>query len=102
MIVLDWIKKWAEYSPDKVAIRDVKTSTDYSYKEINTLAEYTAANLHENYGIKKGDRIAILSGFNAELIALFSAAQKAGFILVPINTHLTAHEVAFQIETYYL
>lgn len=98
MMVLDWIGKWAEYSPDKVAIRDVKTSTDYTYKDINTLAEYTAANLYENYGIKKGDRIAILSGFNAELIALFSAAQKAGFILVPINTHLTAHEVAFQIE----
>src|SRR5690554_3630179 len=98
MMVLDWIEKWAEYSPDKVAIRDMKTNTDYSYKAINTLAEYTAANLHENYGIQKGDRIAILSGFSAEFIALFSAAQKAGFILVPINTHLTAHEVAFQIK----
>lgn len=98
MMVLDWIGKWAEYSPHKVAIRDVKTSTDYTYKEINTLAEYTAANIHEKYGIKKGDRIAVLSEFNAEFIALFSAAQKAGFILVSINTHLTAHEVAFQIE----
>src|SRR5690554_84274 len=98
MMVLDWIGKWAEYSPNKVAIRDVKINTDFTYKDINTLAENISANLYENYGIKKGDRIAILSGFNVELIALFSAAQKAGFILVPINTHLTAHEIGFQIE----
>ncbi len=97
MIVLDWIGKWAEYSPEKIALHEVKTGLDFSYETINELAENTAANLHEKYGLKKGDRIAVLSGFNAEFIALFSAAQKAGFILVPINTHLTAHEIAYQI-----
>ena len=98
MMVFDWIGKWAEYSPDKVAIRDVKTGEDYSYSALNKLSETIAANLHENFKLVKGDRIAILSAFNAEFIALFSAAQKAGFIIVPINTHLTAHEVAYQIE----
>ena len=98
MMVFDWIGKWAEYSPDKVAIRDVKTGEDHSYSDLNKLAETIAANLHEKFELVKGDRIAILSAFNAEFIALFSAAQKAGFILVPINTHLTAHEVAYQIS----
>ncbi len=98
MMAFDWIGKWAEYSPEKVAIRDVKLAIDFTYKALNELAQDIAFNLHKNFGLVKGDRIAILSAFNAEFIALFSAAQKAGYILVPINTHLTAHEVAYQIE----
>lgn len=98
MIVQDWIGKWAEYSPEKIAIREVKTGDSYSYKAIHKLAENISANINSQYAIKKGDRIAILSDFNATFIALFSAAQKAGFILVPINTKLTAQEVTYQIE----
>ncbi|HKL02756.1 MAG TPA: AMP-binding protein, partial [Cryomorphaceae bacterium] len=50
------------------------------------------------YELKKGDRIAVLSAFRIELIALFGAAQKAGFVIVPINTRLTATEVDFQLK----
>lgn len=98
MMTPDWIGKWAGYSPRKTAIREVGPGKDYSFAALNDMAIYTAANLHHRFGLKKGDRIAILSRFNAAFIALFGAAQKAGFILVPVNTHLTPHEVQFQID----
>ena len=98
MSQFDWIGKWANYSPEKLAINDILTGESATYKELNHRAEVIAANLHHNYGIKKGDRIAILSPFNVNLIALFGAAQKAGFILVPLNFRLTASEQAYQLN----
>lgn len=94
----DWIGKWAQYSPDKVALREVETEVHISYKALNAMAERMAGRLHHTYGLQHGDRIAVLSSFCIPLIALFSAAQKAGFVLVPINTRLTPREVAYQVK----
>ncbi|MCA1752094.1 MAG: long-chain fatty acid--CoA ligase [Flavobacteriales bacterium] len=94
----DWIGKWARYSPDKVAIRETEAGIDISYAALNAMAERMAGRLHHGHGLKHGDRIAVLSSFCIPLIALFSAAQKAGFVLVPINTRLTPREVAYQVK----
>lgn len=98
MIALDWIGKWAELSPNKIAVKEAKSGNEISYFDLNTLAGYASANVNEKYNITTGNRIAVVSDFSIGLIALFSAAQKAGFILVPINSHLTPHEIAYQIE----
>ncbi|MGB6035147.1 MAG: AMP-binding protein [Cryomorphaceae bacterium] len=92
----DWFIKWSEYSPEKVAV--VEDENEITYAQLNALASDFSGVLHRDYGLEKGDRIAILSAFSIELIALFGAAQKAGYILVPINTRLTPREVEFQIE----
>jgi fatty-acyl-CoA synthase len=94
----DWIGKWAMYAPHKVAIRDTEAGRDCTYGELNALAENIAGCLHHDHGLKKGDKVAVLSAFNIPLIALFGAVQKAGFVIVPINTRLTAHEVAYQLK----
>jgi fatty-acyl-CoA synthase len=96
MSAKDWLGKWALYSPEKVAL--VEDDRKATYRELNELAENYASWLHEKKSIEKGDRVAILASFSIELIALFGAAQKAGFVLVPINTRLTPHEVAYQIS----
>lgn len=98
MSQFDWIGKWANYSPEKVAINDIITGESATYSKLNHRAETIAANLYHKYGIKKGDRIAVLSPFSVNLIALFGAAQKAGFILVPLNFRLTASEQAYQLN----
>lgn len=95
---LDWISKWALYSPNKTAIKETWSGNKASYAELNLLAEKIASKLKEEYDLKKGDRIVVLSGFNIEFIALFSAAQKLGFVIVPLNTRLTRHEIKFQID----
>ncbi len=94
----DWIGKWAMYSPEKIALRESTSGREITYAALNKLAETIAANLHHVYGLQSGDRIAVLSGFNLEFIALFSVVQKVGFIIVPINTRLTAHEIEYQIN----
>lgn len=94
----DWIGKWAMYAPQKVAIRDTEAGRDCTYGELNALAENIAGCLHHHHGLEKGDKVAVLSAFNIPLIALFGAVQKAGFVIVPINTRLTAHEVAYQLK----
>lgn len=98
MMAIDWIEKWALYSPQKTAIKEVVSGVSCTYGELNDFAKYAAANLHEKYSLKAGSRIAVLSDFGVGLISLFGAALKAGFILVPINTHLTPHEISFQVD----
>jgi len=95
---LDWISKWALYSPNKTAIKETWSGKSSSYAELNSLGEKIASTLKEKFDINKGDRIVVLSGFNIEFIALFSAAQKLGFVIVPLNTRLTKHEILFQVE----
>jgi fatty-acyl-CoA synthase len=94
----DWIEAWALYSPEKVAVSEIESGRQITYSDLNILGEQYASALHIKYNLEKGDRIAILAKFSIELIGLFVAAQKAGFILVPINTRLTSREVAYQIE----
>lgn len=98
MSQFDWIGKWAMYSPNKLAVNDILTSESVTYRELNALAETMAANLYHIYGLRKGDRIAVLSPFNVAFVALFGAAQKAGFILVPINYRLTPSELSYQLN----
>jgi len=89
----DWISKWALYSPAKISIQDLDSRKEISYFDLNIKANGLVRYLQNQYQISKGDRVAILSEYDIEYVALFSAAQKAGFILVPINYRLAQAEV---------
>ncbi|MFZ1752027.1 MAG: AMP-binding protein, partial [Saprospiraceae bacterium] len=89
----DWIARWALYSPNKPAIQEHDTDRICTYGELNGLADELASFLKERFHISKGDRIAILAEFSITNVALFSAAQKLGFIIVPVNYRLTQPEV---------
>ncbi len=91
----DWAAKWAIYSPEKIAIKEFETAKTLTYKDLHEKATALAQWLKINFGIQKGDRVAVLADFCIEYIALFSAAQKLGFALVPLNYRLTAHEILF-------
>ena len=92
----DWFEKWTKYSPEKDAV--VELSRKATYSEVNSISEKFSGSLHGKYGLSKGDRIAVLANFSIELVALLGAAQKGGFIIVPINTRLTSREVEYQIS----
>ncbi|MCP4757726.1 MAG: AMP-binding protein, partial [Proteobacteria bacterium] len=49
-------------------------------------------------GLKKGDRIAVLSQNNLEFIYLYGAAAKMGAIMLPINWRLQPEEVEYVIR----
>ncbi|GCD76820.1 acid--CoA ligase [Thermaurantimonas aggregans] len=94
---LDWSKKWNIYSPNKPAVVEVDTGRTFTFKKLNDYAEKIGIYLLAE-GIKKGDRIGVLSAFCAEYVALFFAAQKAGFVLVPLNYRLAPREIAYIVS----
>ncbi len=93
----DWISKWAGYTPDRIAVEDYECETKYSYSELNRKANQLANYLINEYGIKKGNRIAVISAGRVELIMLFGVAQKIGITIVPLNFRLMPAELEYVI-----
>lgn len=90
---LDWLKKWNEYSPSAVAIKDGETGREITYADFYRFANLGALVLKNDFNVRKGDRIAVLSTNELEYVFLYYAAQRLGAILVPINFRLTQREV---------
>ncbi|SNS54464.1 fatty-acyl-CoA synthase [Ekhidna lutea] len=93
----DWIERWAEYAPIKVAVSDAETGDSLTYRQLNNLSNFLAKRL-QTEGIQPGDRVAVLSEFRLEYIVLLGAAMKLGFIIVPINYRLSAREVCYMVN----
>ncbi len=90
---LDWLKKWNQFAPQSVALKDGDTGREFTYQQFFQAAICGADFLKKQFEIKAGDRIAVLSMNELEYIFLFFAAQRLGAILVPINFRLTSREV---------
>lgn len=95
---VDWCKKWAEYSPDQIALKEYESGKTLSYAEWNLYSNAIACHLQSQHKIKKGDRIATLSENCLENLILFGAACKLGFILVPLNYRLSPPEIEYLIN----
>jgi fatty-acyl-CoA synthase len=94
----DWTERWALYSPEKIAVKESETGKSLSYAELNHAAVRTGSLLSEKYNIHAGDRVAIVADFCIEYVVLFAAAQKFGFILVPLNYRLAVPEVGHILD----
>ncbi|MCB9059719.1 MAG: long-chain fatty acid--CoA ligase [Calditrichae bacterium] len=89
----DWTAKWALYTPSRLALRDYPRQLEWTYKEFDERINNLVAYLQNTIGLKKGDRIAVLSRNRAEYVFLFFACMKAGWILVPLNFRLMPLEL---------
>jgi fatty-acyl-CoA synthase len=94
---LDWLKKWNMYSPQAVALKDGDTGQTYTYSQFYQAALAGAEQLRQ-WGVSKGDRVAVLATNELEYVILFFAAQRLGAILVPINFRLTQREVEHIVQ----
>ncbi|MEH7331312.1 long-chain fatty acid--CoA ligase [Neobacillus drentensis] len=94
---LDWLENRARLSPNKPAIIDEKTDKACSFKELNNRAKFTADWLLAR-GIKKGDRIALISPNHISYFDLLFACGKIGAIFVPINWRLSLQEIKEILE----
>ena len=63
------------------------------YRDLNALANGMASYLLTQHGVKKGDRVVVIAEYSITLVALFGAAQKLGFAMVPLNYRLAAPEI---------
>ena len=94
----DWSEKWALYSPEKTALREYESGRTLNYSDLYRLSNRLARRLEQEFGIRKGDRIAVLAEYCLEYIILFTAAQKAGFVLVPLNYRLATPELSYLLQ----
>ena len=98
MYTKDWVAKWALYSPQQVALKELDTDRAYTYAELNQAANHLATELTQTHGLQKGDRLMVLAEHCLEYVALFVAAQKTGLVLVPINYRLACGEIDYLVR----
>jgi fatty-acyl-CoA synthase len=90
-----WLRDRARNTPGRVAI-------DYggrlvTYAELDAVSDAWAASFGDG-GLRRGDRVATLTGNSPEHVAVFFACAKAGLILVPLSWRLTGPELEYQLE----
>ncbi len=94
----DLLGERARLTPDKTALVDAATGRRYTYADLDARAVATARFLQTDLLLAAGDRVGLLAGNSVEFLDLFFAAPKAGVILVPLSTRLTARELEFAVR----
>ena len=94
----DWLARNALYTPDAPALVWAPTGKTYTYAELHRTGEQLAVGLAERFDLSKGDRIAVLAENTMEHVLLFCAAQKAGYVLVPLNFRLATPELQYLVS----
>ncbi|MEK7787364.1 MAG: long-chain fatty acid--CoA ligase [Chloroflexota bacterium] len=95
MHIGDWLARREMLTPNKVALIDMLNGArPITYREWNRAANRTANFLREHFGVKKGDRVAVLATNCVEYLDLWFACGKLGAILQTLNWRLTVGELA--------
>ena len=97
MNTLDWIAKWADYTPDKIAVTSYDDQQSYTYAAIHSYANHMVNHLI-SLNIQEGDRVAVIAEHGPFYLVLFSACQRLGVILTPLNYRLSKAEIKDLIE----
>jgi O-succinylbenzoic acid--CoA ligase len=90
----DWLDQRARTSPERPAVRF--EGAVWSYRELDRRVALAARRLSET-GLASGSRVAVLADNSAALVAAVHAVPRADGVLVPLNTRLTAAELAAQL-----
>ena len=93
MILSDLIERNAAFLPDKPAT--TFEGDILSYAAFSDRIEQTARALKAEYGVSRGDRVAILSLNRPDYLVLLYACARLGAMLVPLNWRLAVAEQLF-------
>ncbi|MHC1748762.1 MAG: AMP-binding protein [Cellulosilyticaceae bacterium] len=83
---------------EKLAIVSQLGPREITWGELNNQSTNIGFNL-KKLGLKKGDRIAIVSANIPEWIMIFFGCSKQGIITVPINANLKQEEIEYIVES---
>ncbi|KRT77960.1 MAG: AMP-dependent synthetase and ligase [Armatimonadetes bacterium CSP1-3] len=89
-----WLERRADRDPEKIALID--GGRRLTYQALRDRVGSLAGGLRA-LGVRRGDRVAVLSMNRGEYIEVLFASARLGAVLVPLNWRLTARELAFQL-----
>ena len=98
MLIPDWLVKQAQQFPDKTALVDLFSGRSVSYAQLDDGASRCAEFLRDQWGLKAGERVAILAHNSAEYVELLYACGKLGVIMVCLNWRLSVDELRGIVE----
>src|ERR1700737_3061213 len=93
MDLSDLIERNAAFTPDKAAI--IFEGETLSYAAFSARIEQAARALKSEFGVSRGDRVAILSLNRPDYLVLLYACARLGAMLVPLNWRLAVAEQLF-------
>jgi fatty-acyl-CoA synthase len=89
-----WLSHTARRTPDRVAVDYL--GRPLTYGEIDRRSDALASEFLAR-GLRRGDRVATLTGNSPEHVIVFFACAKTGCMLVPLNWRLAVPELQFQL-----
>ena len=95
MTIADQVARHARTTPTAPAFRFAGSGR--SYAELDERVTRLAAALADR-GVRRGDRVAVLTLNGLEAVETFLAAARLGAIAVPVNFRLVADEVAYALS----
>src|SRR3979411_494196 len=93
MDLSELIERNAAFTPDKPAT--IFEGETLSYRALSARIEQTARALKAEFGVSRGDRVAILSLNRPDYVVLLYACARLGAMLVPLNWRLAMAEQLF-------
>ena len=99
----DWLAARADASPQALAL--IIGERHWTYAELHVLVSGMASYLSspasadtDYSAVQPGQRVAALMPNNLAYVCLIHALARIGAVLVPLNTRLTTHELAWQLD----
>ena len=91
----DLIRVNAEHYRNKVAF--LCEGARRTFFEFNERVNRLVSSLYAS-GMKKGDRLGIIASNRIEFVEAYGAAEKGGFVAVPLNSRLDRSEIVYIVQ----
>jgi fatty-acyl-CoA synthase len=91
----DWIAHHARFAPGAEAAHDLASGRRFTYSQFDARITRAALWLEHAFGVKPGDRVAVLSMNDTDVFELQFACRRLGAIFLPLNWRLAVPELEF-------
>ncbi len=96
VMLVDMFKEWVKSSPDSIAV--ICDEHQLTYAQLDKLTNQLANCIHDQWGVKKGERIGVLMERSEWVVIAWIGILKAGCVYVPFDLSYPARRIAYMIK----
>ncbi|HJC27940.1 MAG TPA: acyl-CoA synthetase [Candidatus Dietzia intestinipullorum] len=89
---------FAATTPDKPAMIRPATGEQITYAQLESRSAQLAHLLVDDWGLRRGDTIAVISDNTLEMVEIYWAALRSGLYISAVNHHLTPEESTYIVN----